>query len=102
MVSSAAKDCLTEMIARQLAIGPDTTARRHVRRAQIGIGGRLAASPLPHHRTYGSVYGGSVDYAGLGAAMEAKPSDLKKTVCKAMLSAGLAANRQGPCGLPAV
>src|SRR5205823_15044884 len=68
----------------------------------IGIGGRLAASPLPHHRTYGSVYGGSVDYAGLGAATEAKPSDLKKTVCKAMLSAGLAANRQGPCGLPAV
>ena len=30
---------------------------------QIGIGGSLAAPPLPHHRTYGSVYGGSVDYA---------------------------------------
>src|SRR5215212_9418796 len=29
----------------------------------IGIGGSLAAPPLPHHRTYGSVYGGSVDYA---------------------------------------
>jgi hypothetical protein len=28
---------------------------------QIGIGGSLAAPPLPHHRTYGSVYGGSVD-----------------------------------------
>src|SRR5215207_99499 len=27
----------------------------------IGIGGSLAAPPLPHHRTYGSVYGGSVD-----------------------------------------
>ena len=26
---------------------------------QIGIGGSLAAPPLPHHRTYGSVYGGS-------------------------------------------
>ena len=25
----------------------------------IGIGGSLAAPPLPHHRTYGSVYGGS-------------------------------------------
>ncbi len=25
----------------------------------IGIGGGLAAPPLPHHRTYGSVYGGS-------------------------------------------
>jgi thiamine pyrophosphate-dependent acetolactate synthase large subunit-like protein len=28
---------------------------------RIGIGGSLAAPPLPHHRTYGSVYGGSVD-----------------------------------------
>ena len=27
--------------------------------AQIGIGGNLTAPPLPHHRTYGSVYGGS-------------------------------------------
>src|SRR5882724_12060892 len=26
---------------------------------KIGIGGSLAAPPLPHHRTYGSVYGGS-------------------------------------------
>jgi 4a-hydroxytetrahydrobiopterin dehydratase len=25
----------------------------------IGMGGSLAAPPLPHHRTYGSVYGGS-------------------------------------------
>jgi putative transposase len=25
----------------------------------IGIGGSLATPPLPHHRTYGSVYGGS-------------------------------------------
>jgi hypothetical protein len=27
---------------------------------QIGIGESLAAPPLPHHRTYGSVYGDSV------------------------------------------
>jgi mono/diheme cytochrome c family protein len=27
----------------------------------IGIGGRLTTPPLPHHRTYGSVYGGSVN-----------------------------------------
>ena len=27
---------------------------------KIGIGGSLAAPPLPHHRTYGSVYGGSI------------------------------------------
>ena len=29
--------------------------------AEIGIGGSLTAPPLPHHRTYGSVYGGSAD-----------------------------------------
>ena len=28
---------------------------------QIGIGESLAAPPLPHHRTYGSVYGGSAN-----------------------------------------
>jgi len=27
----------------------------------IGIGGGLAAAPLPHHRAYGSVHGGSLD-----------------------------------------
>ncbi len=27
----------------------------------IGIGGSLAAPPLPHHRAYGSVHGGSAD-----------------------------------------
>jgi hypothetical protein len=27
----------------------------------IGIGESLAAPPLPHHRTYGSVYGGSAN-----------------------------------------
>src|ERR1700716_160900 len=30
---------------------------------KIGIGGSHAAPPLPHHRTYGSVYGGSRSYA---------------------------------------
>jgi hypothetical protein len=30
---------------------------------RIGIGGNLAVPPLPHHRTYGSVYGGSSDYS---------------------------------------
>src|SRR5690242_4016487 len=68
----------------------------------IGIGGRLATPPLPHHRTYGSVSGGSVDYAGCGVATEAKPSELRKTVGRAMVSAGLLLSRQGPCGLPAV
>ena len=36
-------------------------ATSNVQVAQIGIGGSLAAPPLPHHRTYGSVYGGSLD-----------------------------------------
>ena len=30
-------------------------------RHTIGIGGSLAAPPLPHHRAYGSVHGGSTD-----------------------------------------
>src|SRR6266436_702392 len=41
----------------------DVGASAKVRFApQIGIGGSLAAPPLPHHRTYGSVYGGSRSY----------------------------------------
>src|SRR5450631_1098043 len=40
------------------------SVRRHVSKVpMIGIGGSLAAPPLPHHRTYGSVYGGSRSYA---------------------------------------
>ena len=31
------------------------------RQRTIGIGGSLAAPPLPHHRAYGSVHGGSTD-----------------------------------------
>src|SRR5882724_1998375 len=55
-----------------VAIASDRTfpARRA---AWIGIGGSLTAPPLPHHRTYGSVYGGSVDYAGRDAATEGRP-----------------------------
>src|SRR5258708_39996602 len=69
---------------------------------KIGIGESLTAPPLPHHRTYGSVYGGSGDYVGRGAATEARPREPKKTIGTAVLSAGLCASRQGPCGLPAV
>jgi hypothetical protein len=32
---------------------------------EIGIGGAVARSPLPHHRRCGSAYGGSVGYAGI-------------------------------------
>src|SRR5712664_793891 len=68
----------------------------------IGIGGSLTTPPLPHHRTYGSVYGGSADYANRGAATEARPSEPKKLFGSALVSAGLFASGQGPCGLPAV
>src|ERR1700757_3674978 len=43
--------------ARHVAVGPQHKV------AAIGIGGSLAAPPLPHHRTYGSVCGGSRSYA---------------------------------------
>src|SRR5215471_4655363 len=36
---------------------PKTSTTHKV--AAIGIGGSLAAPPLPHHRAYGSVHGGS-------------------------------------------
>ena len=34
----------------------------------IGIGGSLTAPPLPHHRAYGSVHGGSTDLSGWAAS----------------------------------
>ena len=34
-------------------------------RSVIGIGGSLAAPPLPHHRAYGSVHGGSTELSGM-------------------------------------
>src|SRR5258705_2988558 len=47
-----------------LRITDSSRTSRHVRKVpEIGIGGSLAAPPLPHHRTYGSVYGGSRSYA---------------------------------------
>jgi hypothetical protein len=55
--------------------------------------GGLAISALPHH---------SADYAGRGAATEVKPSEPKKLLGRAMLSARLFASRKGTCGLPAV
>src|ERR1700687_1893907 len=63
----------TSAHVRAWSVHPSTTDMRtpwrHVRLvpkhkvAAIGIGGSLAAPPLPHHRTYGSVYGGSRSYA---------------------------------------
>ena len=42
----------------------------------IGIGGGFAAPPLPHHRTYGSVYGGSVILALAGWRIETLSADV--------------------------
>src|SRR3954463_13599155 len=52
------------MVDRQATIGlrgsladplPNLPAWHRARRRPIGIGGRLATPPLPHHRAYGSV-----------------------------------------------
>ena len=70
-------------------------------RAMIGIGGGLAAPPLPHHRAYGSVHGGSSDQAAFGTN-GGRPSAASVLLDRAMFRAGLAAIRQGPCALDAV
>ena len=50
------------MIKDAAAVG-----RCHPRgRSAIGIGGSLTAPPLPHHRAYGSVHGGSTELSGMG------------------------------------
>jgi transposase len=67
----------------------------------IGIGGGLAAPPLPHHRAYGSVHGGSSDQAAFGTN-GGRPSAASVLLDRAIFRAGLAAIRQGPCALDAV
>src|SRR6267142_5792401 len=54
----------TEKNSSELPLKADIAQHtRHVSKVPtIGIGGSLAAPPLPHHRTYGSVYGGSRSY----------------------------------------
>ncbi|WP_083452332.1 H-NS histone family protein, partial [Candidatus Burkholderia verschuerenii] len=42
--------------------------------ASIGIGAGLAARPLPHHRAYGSVHGGSDQLIGAGPT-DGRPSE---------------------------
>ncbi len=48
---------------------------------RIGIGGGLAVAPLPHHRAYGSVLGGSVRLSHLAPllseAEETKGSEVR-------------------------
>src|SRR2546422_4549718 len=79
-------------IAPLLLFGRSTGQRRG-----IGIGGSLAAPPLPHHRTYGSVYGGSVGYTPLTFWTRSTPSQSQNLFGSAMLSATLRLRRHGPC-----
>ncbi len=43
----------------------------------IGIGAGLAARPLPHHRAYGSVHGGSDRLPGYMNPTDGSPGDWK-------------------------
>ena len=45
-------------------------------RAEIGIGAGLAARPLPHHRAYGSVHGGSDRLPDLANRWKSKRSEV--------------------------
>jgi hypothetical protein len=67
----------------------------------IGIGGRVAHPPLPHHRTCGSAYGGSEGYVRPSYSC-GRPRESKYAVGSARCRAGLLATRQGPHTLPAV
>src|ERR1700688_4575794 len=54
---------MAETLARDGAVHRVSLKHFRAKAEAIGIGGSLAAPPLPHHRTYGSVYGGSRSYA---------------------------------------
>ncbi len=55
------------------ASGSECAQARMLERT-IGIGGSLAAPPLPHHRAYGSVHGGSTDLSGCTGFKRDEPS----------------------------
>ena len=48
-------------------------ATNSARCATIGIGGSLTTPPLPHHRAYGSVHGGSTDLCGQAGQQGRQP-----------------------------
>src|ERR1035437_6212974 len=68
----------------------------------IGMGGRIAPPPLPHHRTYGSVYGGSIGYAFRPSINDGSPNEVREAFDKARCRAGLWLTRHGPLREPAV
>src|SRR5258708_38176404 len=72
--------CSSPLMSALKRITDSSRTSRQVRFApMIGIGGSLAAPPLPHHRTYGSVYGGSsrcantLDACRLGVPAHSSP-----------------------------
>ena len=54
--------------------------------------------PLPHHRAYGTVHGGSMD-TSCHPTRDGKPKLLKTLAGKASDSAGVFDRRHGPCAL---
>ena len=50
---------LLQSFGHEVKLIPPQYVKAYVKRGKIGIGGSLAAPPLPHHRAYGSVHGGS-------------------------------------------
>src|SRR5947209_16850711 len=68
----------------------------------IGIEGRIAPPPLPHHRTYGSVYGGSNQFSLARAANEGSPSEASSAFGSATDIAVVRLRCHGPRLLPAM
>ncbi len=75
--------------------GAESGEGRQGRRPAIGIGGSLAAPPLPHHRTCGSASGGSVRLSYFAHSL-GSPSKSKWAFGNAYFIAGLLAIRHGP------
>src|SRR5260370_34700534 len=100
------KNAPTKWSINQLTSGDghfsDLVVWAYVRFApMIGIGGSLAAPPLPHHRAYGSVHGGSrscantIDACRLGVRAHSSPMRIR---CLPLPPAGLhpSAPRRSP------
>jgi hypothetical protein len=68
----------------------------------IGIGAAAARRPLPHHRAYGSVHGGSRRLRQQSSNNEGRPSDLNYALERPTLRALVSARYQGPRPLPAI
>ena len=61
LVQAIAAEPADREVDLRLAHQPPVVDDAEQEAGQIGIGGGLAAPPLPHHRAYGSVHGGSPD-----------------------------------------